>query len=261
MDRLSLVYAQAAYVAQHLFVLSSSYTARFRRCFDYSWRYFDLFVHRCTRNQDVGKKSVSYKYLLAGAVSGAISRTLTAPLDRMRVFLQISSTRNHSLISTAKTIWKDGGILSFWRGNGLSLVKIIPESATRFFVYERCKRYLHLSKQNYGHSPSRSPSDTQIQLPHALKTSDRLIAGSCHPITRSHTHFSQVAFIELRLKSGGIAGLTSQVAIYPLETVKTRVMSEVAAGNYVSAWTLAAKMFKTGGFRIFFRGLTPSLIG
>lgn len=33
-------------------------------------------------------------------------------------------------------IYTEGGILAFWTGNGLSIAKIFPESAIRFFAYE-----------------------------------------------------------------------------------------------------------------------------
>ena len=33
-------------------------------------------------------------------------------------------------------IYSEGGFLAFWTGNGLSVAKIFPESAMKFFVYE-----------------------------------------------------------------------------------------------------------------------------
>lgn len=33
-------------------------------------------------------------------------------------------------------IYAEGGILAFWTGNGLSVTKIFPESAIKFFAYE-----------------------------------------------------------------------------------------------------------------------------
>lgn len=33
-------------------------------------------------------------------------------------------------------IYAEGGFLAFWTGNGLSVVKIFPESAIKFFTYE-----------------------------------------------------------------------------------------------------------------------------
>ena len=33
-------------------------------------------------------------------------------------------------------IYAEGGVLAFWTGNGLSVAKILPESAIKFFAYE-----------------------------------------------------------------------------------------------------------------------------
>ena len=95
---------------------------------------------------------VTFKYLIAGGIAGAISRTATAPLDRIRVLLmcktgntQVNSA-SYSRIAEARNllriIYADGGLSAFWRGNGVNIVKIIPESAIRFYVFESCKRFL-----------------------------------------------------------------------------------------------------------------------
>jgi len=77
-----------------------------------------------------------------------VSRTCTAPFDRLKVFL---ITRPPDLGGVpAKTgvggvrviagavarIYSEGGVLAFWTGNGLSVAKIFPESAIKFFTYE-----------------------------------------------------------------------------------------------------------------------------
>ena len=33
-------------------------------------------------------------------------------------------------------IYAEGGVLAFWTGNGLSVAKILPESAIKFMSYE-----------------------------------------------------------------------------------------------------------------------------
>ncbi|KAL7604713.1 hypothetical protein Lser_V15G17535 [Lactuca serriola] len=81
------------------------------------------------------------KYLIAGGVAGAASRTATAPLDRLKVLLQVQ-TSNASIASAVKNIWKEGGVLSFFRGNGLNVVKVAPESAIKFYTYEMLKNFI-----------------------------------------------------------------------------------------------------------------------
>lgn len=79
-----------------------------------------------------------------------VSRTCTAPFDRLKVFLitrppdlggvQVARTTSIGGVKiTANAIariYTEGGILAFWTGNGLSVAKIFPESAIKFFAYE-----------------------------------------------------------------------------------------------------------------------------
>ncbi|XP_046905827.1 calcium-binding mitochondrial carrier protein SCaMC-1 [Hypomesus transpacificus] len=87
---------------------------------------------------------VWYKQLAAGAMAGAVSRTGTAPLDRMKVFMQVHSSKSNkiSLVGGFKQMIKEGGIASMWRGNGVNVLKIAPETAIKFMAYEQYKKLL-----------------------------------------------------------------------------------------------------------------------
>lgn len=80
-----------------------------------------------------------WKHLAAGAVAGAFSRTCTAPLDRLKVFLQVRGTEFASLRYCFRQLLKDGGFPALWRGNGMNVLKIAPETAIKFMVYEHAK--------------------------------------------------------------------------------------------------------------------------
>lgn len=107
---------------------------------------------------------------IAGGVAGAASRTLTAPLDRIKLIVQeghltqapagvkasadaaVNGTgtsvlrRTHpSLLHVARLIKADGGWKSFWRGNVINCFKAGPEFAIVFSIrryvsslYEDC---------------------------------------------------------------------------------------------------------------------------
>ncbi|KAI3773532.1 hypothetical protein L1987_48062 [Smallanthus sonchifolius] len=89
----------------------------------------------------ISKHVHASKYLIAGGVAGAASRTATAPLDRLKVSLQVQTTRA-AIGPAVKNIWREGGILSFFRGNGLNVVKVAPESAIKFYTYEILKNII-----------------------------------------------------------------------------------------------------------------------
>jgi solute carrier family 25 (mitochondrial phosphate transporter), member 23/24/25/41 len=91
---------------------------------------------------------------LAGGVAGAVSRTATAPFDRLKIVMQVSvfqrvrivdatnslqylgSRRRFSVWNGYRYLINEGGVRSLWRGNGVNVLKIIPETALRFACYE-----------------------------------------------------------------------------------------------------------------------------
>ncbi|KAH9538295.1 hypothetical protein CY35_16G099400 [Sphagnum magellanicum] len=88
--------------------------------------------------EGIGKHNTA-RYLLAGAVAGALSRTVTAPLDRLKVLLQVQ-TNSAGVIAGLWHIYKQSGFMGFFRGNGINILKVAPESAIKFYSYEMMKR-------------------------------------------------------------------------------------------------------------------------
>ncbi|XP_024129503.1 calcium-binding mitochondrial carrier protein SCaMC-1 isoform X2 [Oryzias melastigma] len=87
---------------------------------------------------------VWWKQLVAGASAGAVSRTGTAPLDRLKVFMQVHSSKTNriGLIGGFRQMIVEGGLTSLWRGNGINVLKIAPETAIKFMAYEQYKKLL-----------------------------------------------------------------------------------------------------------------------
>jgi len=84
-----------------------------------------------------------WRHLVAGGVAGAVSRTCTAPLDRLKVLLQVHGGRKQaSLIDTFKYMLSEGGVKGLWRGNGINVIKIAPESAMKFWAYDEMKKHI-----------------------------------------------------------------------------------------------------------------------
>ncbi|KAG0164140.1 hypothetical protein DFQ28_009466 [Apophysomyces sp. BC1034] len=172
------------------------------------------------------------RYLLAGGVAGAVSRTCTAPFDRLKVYLitQSSDTSSLTLKQAMKTIYDKGGWRGFFVGNGLNVLKIVPESAVKFYSYESCKgllaKALHCEDKD------------------SIPTGARFVAG-------------------------GMAGLCAQFMIYPVETLKTRIMSQQRLAKETSSSAPSRNivrntvkaMYARAGVRAFWPGLTLGMVG
>ncbi|KXS17996.1 mitochondrial carrier [Gonapodya prolifera JEL478] len=130
------------------------------------------------------------RFFLAGGIAGAISRTLTAPMDRLRTFYQTSTKQPgkgligfaRGMVDAGSIVYEREGIKGFWRGNGVNVFKVIPESALTFWAFENLKE--RIAKFEGRKDPS--------------------AVG--------------------KFFAGGISGMFSMFAIYPVDTIRTRLM-------------------------------------
>ena len=93
-----------------------------------------------------------WQHFVAGGIAGFLSRTCTAPLDRLKVLLQVHGGRKRAtMLNTMKYMLNEGGVRGLWRGNGINILKIAPESALKFGAYEEMKKLIKGdSKRNLG---------------------------------------------------------------------------------------------------------------
>ena len=157
------------------------------------------------------------KLLVSGGIAGVISRSATAPLDRLKMLLQVNDgVKRMTMKEGLKIMAKEGTIKSFFKGNGTNVLKIAPETAIKLTMNDVYKR---------------------------------IIATDVGNITPPQ-----------RMAAGALAGATSQVIIYPLELVKTR-LAVCPAGTYRGIVDCARKVLRQEGIRSFYRGLLPSMMG
>lgn len=167
------------------------------------------------------------KYLLYGGIAGVVSRTATAPLERLKIINQVEFETvgpryRDGVFRSLARLAREEGLVGFWRGNGINSVRIFPTTAVRFYTYEVQKRWL----LDEGYSPF--PNDGMT-----------------------------------RVAAGGMAGVIASTVTYPLDLLRSRLSGQTAsdAVRYASSWDACKHIFRTEGVRGFFKGLLISLAG
>ncbi|KAG2331158.1 hypothetical protein Bca4012_019268 [Brassica carinata] len=183
-----------------------------------------------------GVKAPSYavlsicKSLFAGGVAGGVSRTAVAPLERMKILLQVQNPHNIKYSGTVqglKYIWRTEGLRGLFKGNGTNCARIVPNSAVKFFSYEQAsKGILYMYRQQTGNE--------NAQLT---------------PV--------------LRLGAGATAGIIAMSATYPMDMVRGRLTVQTANSPYQYRGIAHAlsTVLREEGPRALYRGWLPSVIG
>ena len=85
---------------------------------------------------------------IAGGISAAVSKTVVAPLERVKIILQIQDASKFipkdqqykGMVDCFSRVHKEQGFLSFWRGNVVNVVRYFPTQALNFAFKDTYKK-------------------------------------------------------------------------------------------------------------------------
>jgi len=82
--------------------------------------------------------------LVIGGLSGVISRTLTAPLELYKIQRQNAFIPN----STIRDVLKKEGLRYLWKGNATNCIRVFPQTAINYGVFEFTKKHVFSGIEN-----------------------------------------------------------------------------------------------------------------
>lgn len=77
-----------------------------------------------------------FKDMTIGGMAGIVSRTATAPLELYKIQLQNTYLKD----STIKNVIKKEGVLKLWKGNSANCIRVFPQFAISYGVFNKCKK-------------------------------------------------------------------------------------------------------------------------
>jgi len=169
-----------------------------------------------------------------GGTAGAVSKTLTAPIERVKLVIQTQDA-NPKIISGEvprytgigncfTRIKNEQGVAAFWRGNFTNCIRYFPTQAFNLAFKDSIKKMFpkYSPKQDFG------------------------------------------KFFLVNLASGGMAAAGSLTIVYPLDYARTRLASDVGSGKktFNGLGDCIVKTAKgPGGFMSLYNGFGVSVVG
>merc|ERR1712217_128513 len=169
-----------------------------------------------------------------GGFSGAVAKTLTAPIERIKLVIQTQDAnpkirsgevpRYTGMVDCGSRILKEQGMRRFWDGNFTNCIRYFPTQAFNLAFKDTFK----------GMFPKYNPK----------------------------TEFAK--FFGANLVSGGLVAAGSLTIVYPLDYSRTRLASDVGSGKktFSGLFDCMKKTMKgPGGFMALYTGFGVSVIG
>jgi len=170
---------------------------------------------------------------MIGGVSAAVSKTAVAPIERVKLLLQVQYASKHipedkrykGMVDCFQRVYREQGFISFWRGNMANVIRYFPTQALNFAFKDTYKKYL------CPYNPRTNPY--------------KFFAGN--------------------MASGGAAGATSLMFVYPLDFARTRLAADVGKGDgareFKGLVDCLTKIMKSDGINGLYRGFGISVVG
>ncbi|KAI6180108.1 ADP/ATP translocase [Aphelenchoides besseyi] len=183
----------------------------------------------------VGKKKFDAKKfaldLASGGTAAAVSKTAVAPIERVKLLLQVQDAsttiavdkRYKGIIDVLVRVPKEQGFSALWRGNLANVIRYFPTQALNF----------------------------------AFKDTFKKMFGT----TRKKEFWK---FFGANLASGGMAGAASLCFVYPLDFARTRLAADVGKGSsreFKGLGDCLVKTVKSDGPIGLYRGFFVSVQG
>ena len=170
---------------------------------------------------------------LAGGVSGAVAKTCTAPIERVKLLIQTQDAnpkiisgevaRYTGIVDCFTRVSAEQGVKAFWRGNFTNIIRYFPTQAFNFAFKDGIK--------------------------------------AMFPKADKNTEFAK--FFLINIASGGLAGAGSLCIVYPLDYARTRLASDVGSGKaqFNGLADCIKKTVASQGVGALYNGIGVSVVG
>lgn len=186
----------------------------------------------------------STDFIIAGAVSGLLTRGLCQPFDVLKIRFQLQvepikespNSKYQSIVQATRIICKEEGLQGFWKGHVPAQYLSITYGITQFYIFEALTKYIDI-----------------IQFEKNNKLLGNFFCGSIagNSIVGSNEELNKSSVFFL----GGGATFVS----FPFDVIRTRLIAQ-GTSVYKSTFSSFYKIVSLEGVTGLYRGLLPTVL-
>jgi len=187
--------------------------------------------HLVAHGGSATKSSNPLASFLKGGISATVSKTAVAPIERIKLLLQVQATSTQitdpykGIMDCAVRVYKEQGPGAFWRGNTANIIRYFPTQALNFAFKDKFKEMF------------------------------------CRPAAEVGFWL----FFLGNLAAGGAAGASSLLFVYPLDFARTRLGADVGKSKeerqFNGLFDCIGKIYKSDGLGGLYQGFAASIAG
>ncbi len=188
--------------------------------------------------------------MTSGGLAGAVSRTATSPLERLKVMQQVQSKAAQpytGIVSGLKYMYQSEGWQGFFKGNGTNVARIAPYSALQFWFFDVYKAAIISAQESAGIRVSSSSSSSSSFSSSSSSSSSSATKPGLTPIWT--------------LTAGALAGSTSTLFCYPLDIARSYLTVQTTEQQFKGIADVLQSIYRSEGIRGIFRGSVATLAG
>ncbi|KAF9276908.1 mitochondrial thiamine pyrophosphate transporter [Mortierella alpina] len=227
--------------------------------------------------------------VFCGATAGVVSRFVIAPLDVVKIRLQMQTQRkdlpallrrkanasgavisSEAALASAKRlqqqqpkykgmfsgiamIVREEGIRGLWKGNMAAEYLYLTYSGIQFLVYQQTKVFLNTTSEV---SAQKAIAVKNVVVSTSASTATgAVVTAPLHAVSAFTSSSAVQSFI-----AGANAGIVATACTYPFDLLRTRFAVQRDVKIYTGIVQACRHIFQKDGIKGFYRGMSPALI-
>ena len=197
-------------------------------------------------------------HLVAGFCGGALSRTVTSPLNVVQVRKMTNQlTGSSKLVPSLVKIARTEGVKTLFAGNATMVLRYGPSKGLNFATFHFFNSNLHAIVEKRREKRRTAEASSKSSSKNRRRTARKSVEVLEQPEKKKDQEIS------IKMLAGALCGVSACLLLYPLDAYATRKAAGKIAENFTGPFSVPLgvhHVVKKEGCGGLMRGLTPALL-